>query len=444
MQRTHDLLVRLRILPRDQRPPLGKYLLRHTPIVLAIFVLTLVAEQFGYFRRQENYALDAILNLSNPTLDVPIVLVVIDDLDYAQFFSGTSPLDPKAVFSALEEIQLGKPAVVAVDLDTSHAGYAGKKWPPAVWHRNAVPHEDDSAESLDHRFSARALEEITRGSFLGHDFEEEYPGEHGVITTRPRSGPSLFLGDKDGVIRRYRQIYDSVSDDPEHQLRGFIESFPWAICQAYAEHLHAIGADESKIYRRIEREAHHDTHHLSEEILMSFGGRRDRYPTIRLRDLKTAAAQPYWQQNALVKDAVVLFGGTYAAGRDVYMTPVGPRHGLELVAQAVETSLTMGGIREFNHHLAHILDLVVGYLILIILWRFPGHTAFATTLFAAMGLAYLASFIAFHSLAHWFNFAPMVGGLWLHYQWEKRLELRELHHEIHALRRELNELKNRP
>jgi len=157
--------------------------------------------------------------------------------------------------------------------------------------------------------------------------------------------------------------------------------------------------------------------------------------------LKQAARQSFWESNSPLKDAILLVGGTYAAGRDVYVMPVGPRYGMELVAQAVETTLAHGGIRKTNQYVAHALEIVVGLVILVILWRFPGQSAFFATLVAAQGLALVASFLAFGSFAYWFNFVPMLGGLWLYYQWEQRKEQKALLQELKSLREELARLK---
>jgi len=88
-----------------------------------------------------------------------------------------------------------------------------------------------------------------------------------------------------------------------------------------------------------------------------------------------------------------------------------------------------------------VLDIGVGLAILVVLWRFPGHKAYIATLLAAAGLALIASFLAFSSFAYWFNFVPMVGGLWLDFQWDKRKEQRKQLHELKELREELARLK---
>lgn len=443
LPRVQKSLIRWRILPNDVRPPLGPYLLKHLPVVLAIFLITLGLEWLGYFRGRESYALDAWMNLYTARSPATIYLVLIDDEDYENkdLFNATSPLNPKVLQEALEAIQSGSPAVVAVDFDTSAPQFAGRQWPEAVWMRSATAVTKLDEDALEQTYAAGALEQIRLRGFLGGDGRELPPDAEGVGDTRPTSGVSLFLGDEDGLVRRFRYLYHNADSHSPTHASQYSESFPWAIAKAYADWLREHGKANSPVAIRMEQEEKREIHEKTEAIGLNFGASRDRFRRIKLRTLLQAAKQPYWKDNAPLKDAIVLVGGTYSAGRDHYTTPVGPRHGVELVAHAVETCLAKGGIREFQHWKAYAIDLAVGVVLLLVFWRFPGQAAMLGTLIAAGLLALVASFLAFSSFAYWFNFAPMVGGLWLHYVWEKRHAQRELRHELAQLREEVARLK---
>lgn len=438
-QRIREVLVRWRIVPNDGRPPLGSYVLKHIPVLMAIFLITVVGERLGLYRGRETFALDAWLNLHTSSPPAQVFLVVIDDEDYETLFHETSPLDPDVVHQALEAIERGKPSVIAVDLDTSSDRFAGRKWPEAVWTRSAkaiseTEHDDDS-------LSAEALEQIRRGKFLGGDGHDLPVNHEGCIETEPRSGASLFLGDHDGLIRRYRNLYYSPESHPPSGIKGYVESFPWAIARAYADWLRKNGEGESRVATRMARLEKLEAKENAEEIVMTFGARPSGFPRISLRNLLAASKESYWETKSPLKGAIVLLGGTYSASRDRYVTPVGPRYGAELIAHAVETSLANGGVREFHHWQAYIADLALGFLLLVVFWRFPGKGAFIGTLVTAGVLAIFASYVAFNSYAYWFNFVPMAAGLWLHYQWERRKENEELHHELTSLRQEVATLR---
>jgi hypothetical protein len=105
-----------------------------------------------------------------------------------------------------------------------------------------MPAEDPATDKLAQTYSAHALESLRRQRFLGGQGKELAPDDEGVIVTEPRSGPSLFLADIDGVIRRYRHLYYSPSADPPSESQGYIESLMWAISRAYAQHLRAVAA----------------------------------------------------------------------------------------------------------------------------------------------------------------------------------------------------------
>lgn len=437
-QRLHEFLNHIRLLPRVDRPPFRKYLLKHLSVVLLIFLITLVAEHFGYFDGQETYALDALFNLHTPPSAAKIVLVEIDDEAYESIFDGTSPLDPQSLHSVLLDLQRGQPAVIAVDLVTSSPKFAELQWPKAVWVRGSEVNRNSSPKRLDQLYSSEALESLQPGRFLGGKIEDLPPDHEGLILTKPASGLSLFLSDSDGVMRRYHQLYP-IGHTEVSSAKTYVESFPWAIAKAYAEFLRHKGQETSDICQRIDREEHREPAERAEEIVLTIGASLDHFIPLTLQQVREGAQQPYWESNSPLKDAIVILGGSY--DRDHYMTPAGPRHGYQLVAHALETSLANGGIREFNHTLAHILDLAVGLSILLILWLFPGHRAFLATLLLAGVLALLASFLAFKSFAYWFNFAPMVGGLWLHFQWEKLKESWQQKHELKSLREEVARLK---
>lgn len=468
----HQFLVWARILPKDPHLPLYKYVIKHLPVMLVVFLLTLAAEKMGWFRGLETYGLDVLLRLNDRPSAAPMFLVLIDDEDYATLFNSTSPLSAQQLHGLMHAIARAQPKLIGVDIDTAHASYASiGDWPAAVWARDARPalpeddshegdsragetHESESHQSESHQGESHAADShegeshghagheaipVLRGQLLGHGVTEASErgggvGESpGVIRTTPRSGLPLFPTDADGVIRRYQRVFLSPGLISGEGSAAYVDSLPWAITREYCGHDVEANTDPA-ISTRLRADLKRGESELTEMIGLNFAFDRYRIPRIRAGDLLRAAQQDYWDQRSPLRGAIVLVGGTYSAARDAYPTPVGNRYGVELLAHAIETDLTGGGIREFNHRLAQVLDIVVGLSFLFVTWRFPGRGAFHISLASMAVLSLGASWFAFRTMAYWFNFLPMLTGQLLELEWERGKELAELRREIQELR----------
>src|SRR5207247_6823178 len=83
----------------------------------------------------------------------------------------------------------------------------------------------------------------------------------------------------------------------------------------------------------------------------------------------TGSKQSYWKENSPLKDKIVLLGGFYHAARDEYVTPLGPMAGVLLIAQAIESDLTGGGIRLVTHAVGFFLEILAGIVLVWLNWR---------------------------------------------------------------------------
>ncbi|MFO0915089.1 MAG: CHASE2 domain-containing protein [Pirellulales bacterium] len=463
-QLVYRFLVWARILPRDPHLPLHRYVIKHLPVMLIVFLITLAAEKMGWFRGLETYGLDVLLRLNERPSGAPIFLVLIDDQDYSTLFNSTSPLAADQLRDLLQDVARAQPKLIGVDIDTAHHSYASiQDWPVAIWARDARPavsevgdeldgdqrenashttgdaHETDGAEDgARHGHDGHELIPVLRGQVLGRGVQEgvEYGARSDVqlvSRTSPSSGLPLFPTDADGVIRRYQRVFFSTGFISGQRDEAYVDSLSWAITRDYCGTDVAANSDPA-ISTRLRSDLNLPEEKLTEAIGLNFAFDRYRLPRIHARDLKRAARQEYWSQRSPLRGAIVLVGGTYAAARDSYPTPVGNRYGVELLAHAIETDLTGGGIREFNHRLAQVLDIGVGLSFLFLTWRFPGRAAFHISLASIALLSLGASWFAFRTLAYWFNFIPMLCGQLLELEWERGKELAELRHEVETLR----------
>ncbi|HEX8688231.1 MAG TPA: CHASE2 domain-containing protein, partial [Pyrinomonadaceae bacterium] len=127
-----------------------RYAVRALVVVVAVSLLTLVLDHFGWLRSLETAALDRLLILKERVQAHDLVVVEIDDADYEQLFHETSPLDPETLRDVIDAIAKNQPRLIAVDLDTSARVFKGMKlspdWPLVVWARGARAHgEKDGA-----------------------------------------------------------------------------------------------------------------------------------------------------------------------------------------------------------------------------------------------------------------------------------------------------------
>ncbi len=431
MNTLRRLLLAIGIVPKSPREPFYKPVLRALPTMVIMTAIMFVLDTLGWLKGFETAAIDSLLMVKSAPAASQVMIVTIDNEDYREMFGGKSPMNPDALERLLSAIAAGHPAVIGVDLDTTAAPFACCKWPPAVWARDADLTTEDDAEPSS-RGSHPETEYLVRLPVLGGDMREKL--DDGQLTTEPASGLVVFPQDFDGVVRRYRREFLSDRADPPSELEGEVDTLPWAVVKEYAEFLRAHGDGDSAECRRIEKLQRQGKAH---ELVLNFAGDRYHFDHFAARHILAGSKTPFWDNNAPVRDMIVLVGGTYRTARDEYVTPVGRMYGVELIAQAIESDLRGGGIREVNRILASVLEFGMSILLLYVNWRFPGRYTATISLATIIGLSMLGSFLAFHALAYWFNFTAVLVSIWIHTLWEQTKERRELRHEVESLRSKL-------
>ena len=362
-------------------------------VILAITAGAFTLSTAGMLDRFETAGLDTFNILKSPADPQHVVIVGIDDTDYETIFQSTSPLASAEVEKILKAIAAAQPRVIGVDLDTGSRGFKDLRTPPntppIVWGRDAV--WDDQKKQFN-----------------------PLPVLGGSNPARQMDLASIaqFPIDPDGIIRRYRRTLPVSTGSSE-------SSFPWAATEKACP---AQGAMEGcATVDRQEQESRRG-------LVLNFAGQRFNFTPLSARFVLQGSAQPRWSADSPLRGRIVLLGGTYRAARDLYVTPVGPMQGVQLMAQTIETELSGGGIRPLNEAAAVLLDLLSGAILVLISHHYHAHLgrALLISLVALMLLPLISSFFAFATLARWFNFVPIVVGVLLHQFYEHAREYQHL------------------
>jgi CHASE2 domain-containing sensor protein len=373
MMRVRDLLARYR-----------------TPVAVVLTILLAFSmhwlEFHGVFAGAEGQVANAYLRQAAVTDSVPIITVGIDDDDYRDFFDSTSPLEPAAVIGLVDVLRTSGALVVGVDLLTESSKYEparARDWPNVVWAAGA-----EEADVVSPGYFAwvtgRGHEELraTAGHVLGA------PVDPGATNW----GIAVFPRDHDGTVRRAFRTWVSKWDGLEYE-NTLANMVAHAFCAGHSE--------------RCAQSSGH-------EVFLRFGASGEgREQGRALRDL-VRCTDPADERNPCerwafigentLKGAIVLLGGTFAASRDFYDTPLGGgTSGLMLNASAVQAEIAGLGVAEAGRWVSLGLDMVIGWCIVGIFSIHP--FALRRSIAWSVALA-IPAFLAGHLLFSW-------GVLWL-------------------------------
>jgi len=332
-------------------------------------------ESRDWLRRFETYALDSWFRLRPPAHSKSVVLVSIDDRDYAELFNSRSPLAPEVLAQLIAAIAGGRPKAIGIDLDTSDASYRSLVLPgdvpPIIWARDALVDQG----------IAQPLPVL------------------GGRETAVLSGVALMPIDGDGLVRWYERRFRTASD----MRRTRVDSFAWLVAKL----------SDPAVQRR------EDDHN---ELRLSFYSNPRRFDKISAANVLQAADGEGWASRGPLRDKVVLLGGMYRAARDQYATPIGPMSGVELNAQVVESELVGGGIRPPSETVVFLSYFLGSVLLVLINHRLGLRAGVLVSLAALPVLALVASLLSFSSLAMWFRFLPVLIGLLVHQVYSRAKE----------------------
>lgn len=320
----------------------------------------------------DGIALDTVLRVRDPERVENLAIVAIDDESYEKSFGSRSPLDAGRLRLLLEAVKAGGAKRIGVDIDTSDPSFAtlGDLGSAFVW---ATDVADDTT------------------------FEPK--GALGVAApTGVELGIPLMPVDADGVVRRYRRCFHTKEGTA---VRSLVVAMAQTSC------------DDGEL------------------LAFNFAGDRYEIPTYPAEHVMLMAASASWGSGVL-SGRVVLVGGSWRAARDQYVTPVGLKDGVEVLAHALATEMGKGGIRDVHGWVALAVDVALGVLLLWIGWRLPFTRALVASLATLTLGPALASVAIYSAFSHWLSFLPLLLGVFLHMLFEHGREYLLLREELAA------------
>lgn len=367
-------------------------------LILLVTGFTVVLEHLGWLRGFEMAALDSWMrvriHLAEPRESKNIIIVTVSDDDYKDIFASQSPLAADGVVGLIDAISSAQPAVIGVDVDTSHEAFKSIKISenvPTVWATDAAFDKD------------------------GKLIPPAPPVLAGRNPQPPLTGVAALPADSDGIIRDYTRKF------------GSYDSFQWRITKAYCSRVkddpltkaqlagsYATVSARCDEVKRIDQEPAED-----EELSLDLLGDRSAFQHISARKILDAYQGRDEQTLAKLKGAVVLLGGLYYQARDEYTTPLGRMFGVELMAHAIDSELRGGGFRRPAELKMLALNVVGGIVILILFVKFGLGKGCLINGLLIIVLAPIWSFIAFHSIAYTFYFLTIFGAVLIHQLYEQ-------------------------
>jgi len=373
-------------------------------VVLAV-VLTAAFHNTFLVRDLERVNLDSFYSLSGEQSSPDIEIVAITEDDYPNFTGAHGALDREKVMDVIRGISEAGAAIVAIDILTPD-------WPtdteqqigtstPLVWVRgihDAGPH----GATLD-----PVLGGDGRGICQGPAALREIGG-----MAREYTKHVAVTGD--GVVPSFTRVVERIHESPGSA----------ALCTEDSE--------------------------ANEFEPIGYMGKAGTFRHVSAGTVLAARKTPDWASRKLMAGKIVLLGGTFAASRDDYKTPVQDRmYGVEVLANIIASDVSHKWIDEAGWWLFLVVDALVGLaLVTIGLWVQDLRALFVMLL-AVLVIA-LGSVFLFQYFRFYLSFMPVVAGVTIHFlleQWQRcghmRSENIRLTHENKLLNERARELGRR-
>jgi CHASE2 domain-containing sensor protein len=261
--------------------------------------------------------LDSMPSTLTSTPSTALLIVTINDDDYAERFQRRSPLDPAQVARIIGALQYFAPKVIGVDLDT-------EDWNPADAAR--VP------ATPGHLVWARLFDADPSGPLRIANLDKVLGSDGSGVCF----GLTAMQADSDLRVRQYPGEYRSERGGET----AAYPSFPLVVRQMVKD------GTCPKQEKPQSEESRTEANWSENRLLIRYRGdghQIRKIPAGALMDTRELAAHSpenpaVERMRNLLAGAIVLLGGTYKAGRDSYPTPVGMVAGVEILGQAILTA----------------------------------------------------------------------------------------------------------
>jgi CHASE2 domain len=304
----------------------------------------------------------------HPQVANDLRIVYINPSDFEKYFDGRTPYPIDPFYRMVCTLMRTRPAVLVVDLDTSHADF--RRMPllpsngvPLVWARAA--REDEHHRLVpEHVLGGR---ELSKGQLSG-------------LTA---VSPVL-----DWSIRSYPRRVDTIArnDNP---------SIHWAAVEAYCQRFKCSG--------------------FSDEISRSDrdGPAFDRYFTFArfsINEFNPTSCPVADKPDGRLTDEIVIFGGSYSSA-DMHRTVFGDLTGAEVVALAIEHELNPSGSRLMTTGEEILLKLILAFCVLGIHTVFKPMPAMFVTVLILSLLIWQGVWLAYSVFGYRASVVPFLTGI---------------------------------
>jgi CHASE2 domain-containing sensor protein len=343
------------------------------PAIILAIAGAYVLSRLGTLHGLEHVALNAEMAASHRSSN--ICLVEITDSDYEDIFGGRSPLQPDKLHDLINAVAMGKPAMIGVDIDTSHPQFKAlipeANWPPVVWERDIANNRDTTKA------------EIEPLDVLG--------GQNPLIN-KSSGVPALLDDPEDKVTRLYTRCVRTRAGLEPTLVSAVVSAYR---SQAALEPCRGTGPTDVGL------EPLFIKYSLGEAAVCH----KDAAQMLGI--MKTYQDGGQSQLLAEFSNKAVLIGGTYGDS-DRHFTPIGTLPGVEVLANAIQTELDGEGIQAHSRWLLFVIEFAASTFIVLFFHLFalsPGR-ALAWGLPLTVVGSVLLSILSFHTFSRFVTFAP--------------------------------------
>ena len=346
---------------------------KYLPLLVLALLMSFVSSRAGLISEWQTTSLNLQMRLDMPSEESSVVIVDITQEDFDEIFKGqTRPLNPDALHRVVSAVVKGNPCVVGVDIDTSFPQFKNFSLTDAmsnvVWSRETAQLPKDVNES------------VVPLDVLG--------GQNAAYNER--SGIPFLIDDSKRIPRYYTHLIKTTEGD--------VPSFAWAVIKEGIRR-NCEGIRFPAIVETPER-------YIIGYSRGSDGAGRTR---VSASDILKFSEDPEWRNNNLIKNKIVLLGGTYL-GEDQSDTPIGPMSGVEIIANVIESDLR-GGVKTPGFVSMSLLQIFDGMLLVALFQIFSWRKAFLMSLPFIVLVALACSFFTYYSFSYWLFFAPIMVGV---------------------------------